>query len=144
MIYPSEDKIEKNVESKYMLTILAAKRARQLREGADPLVDTESANPITVALEEIASGKVRAIEKPIEIKEPEPDIFPSATLGVSELLSLDGAEDLADPEIQDTHDLLGAGEDQEFEEVDDAAQEAGDPAFYEPEVDHENEELEDF
>ena len=59
MIYPSADKIEQEIDSKYALVVLAAKRARQLKEGARPLIETTSANPLTVALEEIASGKVK-------------------------------------------------------------------------------------
>ncbi|MDO8682937.1 MAG: DNA-directed RNA polymerase subunit omega [Armatimonadota bacterium] len=59
MIYPSGDKLEKVVESKYSLVVLAAKRAKQLREGAPKLIETSSTNPLTVALEEIAAGKVR-------------------------------------------------------------------------------------
>ncbi len=34
MIYPSTDKIDEQVESKYALVILAAKRAKQLKEGS--------------------------------------------------------------------------------------------------------------
>jgi len=47
------------VENKYALVIVAAKRARQLKEGALPMVEVDSANPVTVALEEIAAGKIR-------------------------------------------------------------------------------------
>jgi DNA-directed RNA polymerase, omega subunit len=59
MIYPSADKIEEQIDSKYALVILAAKRAKQIKEGARPLVPTDSTNPLTVALEEIASGSVQ-------------------------------------------------------------------------------------
>ncbi|HVK01880.1 MAG TPA: DNA-directed RNA polymerase subunit omega [Armatimonadaceae bacterium] len=59
MIYPSADKIEEQIDSKYALVILAAKRAKQLKEGSRPLVRTDSTNPLTVALEEIASGSVQ-------------------------------------------------------------------------------------
>lgn len=44
--------------SKYALVVLAAKRAKQIKSGARPLVDTDSRNPLTIALEEIAAGKV--------------------------------------------------------------------------------------
>lgn len=59
MIYPSPDKIDKQVESKYALVILAAKRAKQLKEGSRPRLATDSTNPLTIALEEIADGKVQ-------------------------------------------------------------------------------------
>lgn len=60
MIYPSGDKLEELVESRYSLVVLAAKRAKQLRDGAPKLIETTSTNPLTVALEEIAAGKVKA------------------------------------------------------------------------------------
>ena len=59
MIYPSPDKIDKQVDSKYALVILAAKRAKQIKEGSRPRLPTESTNPLTIALEEIAEGKVQ-------------------------------------------------------------------------------------
>jgi len=57
MIYPSADKLD-NWGSRYALVVLAAKRAKQLHHGASPLTDTSSRNALTVALEEIAAGKV--------------------------------------------------------------------------------------
>ena len=62
MIYPSADKIEANIESKYELVILAAKRCRQIREGSRPRVETDSENPLTIALEEIAAGVIKGRE----------------------------------------------------------------------------------
>lgn len=62
MIYPSADTIEDRVKSRYSLVVLSAKRAKQIKEGAPILIETESTNPLTIALEEIAAGKVTAIE----------------------------------------------------------------------------------
>ena len=59
MIYPSADKIEEQIDSKYALVILAAKRARQVKEGSKPLHKTDSTNPLTIALEEIANGEIK-------------------------------------------------------------------------------------
>lgn len=56
-IYPSPDKLD-SLESKYALVILAAKRARQIKDNARKLVDTRSTNPLTIALEEIAAGAI--------------------------------------------------------------------------------------
>ena len=47
--------------SRYSLVIAVAKRAKQLKEGAPKLVESRSKNPITIALEEIAQGKVEVI-----------------------------------------------------------------------------------
>lgn len=46
------------VPSRFALTILAAKRSRQLGAGARPLVQAKN-KPSVVALREIATGKVR-------------------------------------------------------------------------------------
>ncbi len=59
MIKPPLEALLDRVENKYALVIVAAKRARQLKDGALPMVDVDSGNPVTVALEEIAAGKIR-------------------------------------------------------------------------------------
>ena len=41
------------------MIVAAAKRARQILEGAKPLVKHSSVKPVTIALEEINDGKVR-------------------------------------------------------------------------------------
>ncbi|NLZ39369.1 MAG: DNA-directed RNA polymerase subunit omega [Firmicutes bacterium] len=58
MIYPSIDDLMEKVDSKYTLVIAAAKRARMLNEGAPKLIETNSSKDVTVALEEIAAGKI--------------------------------------------------------------------------------------
>lgn len=45
--------------NRFSLITLVRKRARNLVDGSPPLVETESRNPVTVALEEIHGGKVR-------------------------------------------------------------------------------------
>jgi len=47
----------KRVESRFVLVILAAKRAKMLMKGARPMVQTDN-KPIVNALREIAAGKV--------------------------------------------------------------------------------------
>ena len=70
MIYPKVDTLLEHVDSKYALVIAAAKRARQINdyhhqlgegsfEGfAPPLIESRSKNFLTMALEEIAEGKL--------------------------------------------------------------------------------------
>ncbi|MCE5198134.1 MAG: DNA-directed RNA polymerase subunit omega [Armatimonadota bacterium] len=60
MIYPSADKLE-IWGSKYALVVLAAKRAKQIKSGAPPMINTDSRNPLTIALEEIAAGKINCV-----------------------------------------------------------------------------------
>jgi DNA-directed RNA polymerase subunit omega len=54
-----EDCLEK-VPNRFDLVILGAKRAKQLLEGAKPLVESDN-REVVVALREVAAGKVRKI-----------------------------------------------------------------------------------
>jgi DNA-directed RNA polymerase subunit omega len=69
MIQPRIDSLLENVESRYGLVIVAAKRARQINnyhhqlgEGTfdelPPLIESRSKNYLTMAFEEIAEGKI--------------------------------------------------------------------------------------
>lgn len=59
MLNPSFDHVLKKGDSRYTLVMLTAKRARQIVDGNEPLVETESNKPVTIAIEEIVSGKVK-------------------------------------------------------------------------------------
>jgi DNA-directed RNA polymerase subunit omega len=71
MIHPRIDELLENVDSRYALVIVADKRARQINnyhhqlgEGTfddfpPPLVESRSKNYLTMALEEVAQGKIR-------------------------------------------------------------------------------------
>lgn len=52
-----EDCLE-NVDNRYDLVILAAKRARKIVFGSEPLVEEENDKPTVLALREIADGLV--------------------------------------------------------------------------------------
>ncbi|HLK13446.1 MAG TPA: DNA-directed RNA polymerase subunit omega [Fimbriimonadaceae bacterium] len=58
---PSPDRLNDFQLGKFVLSNLAAKRAKQLREGAPPLIQVDSNHPLTIALAEIAAGKIRPI-----------------------------------------------------------------------------------
>ena len=62
-----EDCLEK-VDNRFELVLAAAKRARQLERGAQPLVEWENDKPTVVALREIAAGLVtpEMLEKEVE------------------------------------------------------------------------------
>lgn len=47
-----------NVDNRFQLVLVAAKRARQLAAGAQPMVAWENDKPTVVALREIADGRV--------------------------------------------------------------------------------------
>lgn len=55
---PLENLIKKSQPSLYKLVLAAAARANELAQGAHPLVVTSSKKVSTIALEEIAMGKV--------------------------------------------------------------------------------------
>ena len=46
------------VDNRFELVLMATKRARQLANGADPLVDSTNDKPTVLALREIASRKI--------------------------------------------------------------------------------------
>jgi DNA-directed RNA polymerase subunit omega len=70
VIHPRIDELLDDVDSRYALVIVAAKRARQINnyhhqlgEGTfdefPPLVESRSKNYLTMALEETAEGKIK-------------------------------------------------------------------------------------
>ena len=70
MIHPRIDQLLDQVDSRYALVIIAAKRARQINnyhhqlgegtfdEFPPPLVQSRSKNYLTMALEEVSEGKI--------------------------------------------------------------------------------------
>ncbi len=115
-IYPLPDKLDR-VSGKYELVIVAAKRARQLAHRAESFVSSESSNPLTVALEEIAQGKVIPIQTaPPEtlIEAPRPiTVAASVALVPSSAVPTGEATDFA----SDEHDEILHGDEAEKEEV---------------------------
>jgi DNA-directed RNA polymerase subunit omega len=58
MAFPSLENSLNKVSNRYLLVVLAAKRARQINRGAAARVETRQKKPTSVALEEIAAAKV--------------------------------------------------------------------------------------
>ena len=70
MIKPRVDELLKHTDSHYAAVVVAAKRARQLNsyyralgegsyeEYTPPMVETSTGNYLTIALEELAAGKI--------------------------------------------------------------------------------------
>ena len=54
-----EDCLE-NVKNRFELVLISSKRARQIANGAEPLVEVENDKPTVVALREIADGLIDA------------------------------------------------------------------------------------
>ena len=58
MINPSVVDLLEKVNDRYSLVIVTSKRARQIIEGSEPLVDVDSNKPLTIAINEVNEGKV--------------------------------------------------------------------------------------
>lgn len=67
--FPIEELVER-IGSRYALVVAAAKRARQLKDGAPPLVNVPTRNVLTIALHEIAAGLVEISAPPPEALQP--------------------------------------------------------------------------
>jgi len=69
----------KKVDNRFALIHLAAKRVRQLRKGAEPLVRAKNKD-VVIALREIAAGKVYPVSKDElqQLKQAEADIEPES------------------------------------------------------------------
>lgn len=70
LVKPTMEKLLTKVSSRYILTILAAKRARQLVNGAQPLAESDTPNYVTNACEEIAAGKVVPVRGIVNVTVP--------------------------------------------------------------------------
>ena len=62
MVEPKTSDLLEKVDSKFRLVIVTAKRARQIADGSQKLVDINEESPVTVAANEIAEGKVKIEE----------------------------------------------------------------------------------
>lgn len=58
MIRPVLESLLARVPNKYLLVMIAARRARELHSGQLPLVDVDSQSLVTIALEEVAADRI--------------------------------------------------------------------------------------
>ena len=64
---PSIEKLKEKSASPYDLAVLVSKRARELTDGAQPLIDdANAANVVSLACSEIAADKVVAVKGDVE------------------------------------------------------------------------------
>ncbi len=49
------------VQSRYSIVLATAKRAREIIAGQEPLVETNSNKPLSVAVDELYEGKVKIV-----------------------------------------------------------------------------------
>ena len=77
-----------NIPNLFELVMVAAKRARRVANGAEPLLDRENDKPTVVALREIAAGLVTR------------DMLDESDLMPEDLMPREQAEALLNPPIQ--------------------------------------------
>ena len=61
MIKPSVAELLEKVDNRYELVIATSKRARQIAAGDKAMTDVNEESPVTLAVNEIAEGKVTKI-----------------------------------------------------------------------------------
>lgn len=62
--FPIEELVDR-CGSRFTVVVAAAKRAKQIKEGAPPLVNLPTRNPLTIALHEIAAGLIEITDEPV-------------------------------------------------------------------------------
>jgi DNA-directed RNA polymerase subunit omega len=116
MFQSTSDLVER-IGSSYVLALMAAKRAKQLKEGAPPLVDSDSNHSLTIALAEIAQNKVRPILE-VKTEEVEQEPTPEETLLALEATVALPALDIEEETLAATADIRSLlEEDEETEEA---------------------------
>ena len=48
------------IDNRFELVVVASKRARQIAAGDEPMTNVKEENPVTLAVNEISEGKVKA------------------------------------------------------------------------------------
>ena len=63
MLYPPVADLLKNMKSRYLLVNVVAQRARQIAEEAEKYQEELTEKPVTLAIREVAEGKLTATLK---------------------------------------------------------------------------------
>ena len=69
MLYPAMSKLNSHVPNRYMLVNVVARRARQIADTADEAGIPLEEKPVTLALHEVADGKLDAREMDLRVEE---------------------------------------------------------------------------
>ena len=76
MLYPAMNKLTSHVPNRYMLVNVVARRARQIADAAEETGEHLTEKPVTLAIQEVADGKLDARNMDLTIEEPE-DLQPA-------------------------------------------------------------------
>ena len=69
MLYPAMNKLTSYVPSRYLLVNVVARRARQIAENAEEIGEHLDEKPVTMAINEVAEGKLDATRMDLTIEE---------------------------------------------------------------------------
>ena len=58
MLYPAMNKLTANVPNRYLLVNVVARRARQIAQEAEDMGEKMDVKPVTLAINEVAEGKL--------------------------------------------------------------------------------------
>jgi DNA-directed RNA polymerase subunit omega len=71
MLYPAMNKLTSYVPNRYMLVNVVARRARQIAENAENTGEHLTEKPVTLAINEVAEGKLDASHMDLTVEEEE-------------------------------------------------------------------------
>ena len=63
IVKPTVTELLTKAKNRYELVIATSRRARQIANGDKPLTDVNEVSPVTLAVNEIAEGKVKIVRK---------------------------------------------------------------------------------
>ncbi len=69
MLYPAMSKLNSHIPNRYMLVNVVARRARQIAEEAEETGEHLEEKPVTLAVHEVADGKLDASHMDLTIEE---------------------------------------------------------------------------
>ena len=132
LVEPSIESIKKQANCPFEAAILVSQRARQLTEGAQPMVPDKAANNVSLACREVAQGKVVSVPG---------DVDPVVPITREERIRREEEKRKREQQMEEERaSRIGAGLDGLLgalsagdEETDDAGIEEGDEEIVEPE-----------
>ena len=71
MLYPAMNKLTANVPNRYLLVNVVARPARQIAQEAEDMGEKMDVKPVTLAIHEVADGKMSVAASDIDIKDVE-------------------------------------------------------------------------
>lgn len=67
MLYPAMNKLTAHVPNRYLLVNVVARRARQIAQEAEEACEPMDEKSVTLAIQEVADGKLSAIDANVQI-----------------------------------------------------------------------------